>query len=297
MADTHSIETLALDSLADDALLASVRRLTARSNTTLADLLAYLGEVESRGIHRERACASLYTFCQYELRMSEDAAYRRAKAARRVRKFPELHPMIARGELHLTGLLMIGPHLGGERHAEILARARFRSKRELCRLLAVIDPKPEVPALIEPLGPAGSGRATHAALVQALAGPGRELPPGQQPGDWLESGAGEARDAELGEDRDAEAGDAGDAELGEARDAEPGDAGGFERPVQYKVQFTASQEYVDLVQEAFDLLGHPQPGLPCGVGHGLIGSRRSRRRRRSQPRVFAPAIRSVPPGV
>jgi hypothetical protein len=32
-----------------------------------------------------RACASLYTYCIYELRFSEDAAFRRVSAARLVR--------------------------------------------------------------------------------------------------------------------------------------------------------------------------------------------------------------------
>src|SRR6185295_2349562 len=128
----------------DDELFRAVQRLTARSNVDLADLLAHLGEVERRGIHRSRACASLYTYCIYELRMSEDAAFRRSKAARFVREYPELRDAIAKGEIHLTGVLIIGPHLGGERHAEILRRARFRSKRELARLVAEIDPKPEV---------------------------------------------------------------------------------------------------------------------------------------------------------
>src|SRR6187455_2938529 len=110
---THSVP---FESVSDDELHATVRRLTARSNSVLADLLAHLGEVEARGIHRTRACASLYTYCIYELRMSEDAAFRRSKAAHIVREHPEVRDMIARGELHLTGLLMIGPYLGGEWH-------------------------------------------------------------------------------------------------------------------------------------------------------------------------------------
>src|SRR5499427_5582265 len=174
-----------LEHVPDEELLATVRRLTARSNVALADLLAHLGEVELRGIHRTRACASLYTYCIYELRMSEDAAYRRAKAARLVREFPELHDAIVKGEIHLTGVLMIGPYLGGERHAEVLRRARFRSKRELLRLIAEIDPKPEVPALVEPIGPAPAGPATHRALVEALSGPVRNLAPGSRPEDWI----------------------------------------------------------------------------------------------------------------
>ena len=83
-------ELQSLEHITDEDLLATVRRLTARSNVALADLLAHLGEVEHRGIHRIRACASLYTYCIYELRMSEDAAFRRAKAARLVRQYPEL---------------------------------------------------------------------------------------------------------------------------------------------------------------------------------------------------------------
>src|SRR5689334_4259762 len=177
------------DSLAfipDDELFATVQRLTARTNVALADLLAHLGEVERRGAHRTRACASLYTYCIYELRMSEDAAFRRSKAARLVREYPELRDAIAKGEIHLTGVLIIGPHLGGEQHAEILRRARFRSKRELTRLVAEIDPKPEVLSLVEPIGPAASGVATHQAFAEALSGPIRALSPGKRPGDWIE---------------------------------------------------------------------------------------------------------------
>lgn len=78
--------------------------------------------------------------------MSEDEAYRRAKAARLVRQYPELFERIATGELHLTGLLLLGPHLDCERRREILDCARFRSKREIQELVARLDPKLEVGA-------------------------------------------------------------------------------------------------------------------------------------------------------
>src|SRR5512139_4126560 len=175
-----------LEHLPDDALLATVRRLTAHSNVALAELLAHLGEVERRGIHRERACASLYTYCVYELRMSEDAAFRRSKAARLVRRYPELRDALAKGEIHLTGVLMIGPYLGGDRHAEVLQRARFRSKRELLRLIAEIDPKPAVPALVEPIGPAPARGTSHAVHVESMMGAVRELPDGARPEDWID---------------------------------------------------------------------------------------------------------------
>jgi hypothetical protein len=67
----------ALSDLADEVLHGEVKRLAGRANTLLAELLARLAEIEARSIHRERACASLYAYCVYELRMSEDEAQRR----------------------------------------------------------------------------------------------------------------------------------------------------------------------------------------------------------------------------
>ena len=234
-----------LTTIPDDELFTTVQRLTARSNVTLADLLAHLGEVERRGIHRLRACASLYTYCMYELRMSEDAAFRRSKAARLVREYPQLREAIAKGEIHLTGVLMIGPYLGGDRHAEILQRVRFRSKREILRLIARIDPKPEVPSRVEPIGPAPVGRATQAAFAEALAGPVRELPKGSRPEQWI---------ADAVEDTPVDS----------ATNAEPELRAEAERPLRYKVQFTATQEFVDLLEEASALIGRgkPLPELP-----------------------------------
>src|ERR1051325_1065087 len=102
---------VSLEFLSDAELLAGTRRLVGRSNQLLAELLAHLGEVEARGIHRTRACSSLYTYCIYELRFSEDEAFRRVAAARLARRFPAALDAVASGELHLTGLLMLGPHL------------------------------------------------------------------------------------------------------------------------------------------------------------------------------------------
>src|SRR6187399_1889365 len=150
------------------------------------------------GIHRERACSSLYTYCVYELRMSEDEAQRRCRAARLVRQFPILLEMLAEASLHLTGILLLGPHLTDENCAELLARARFRTKREIERLVAEIAPCPDVPSRIVPLSRAGAadwtlsplddgspgfwGRNTWAAYVRALAGQVRQIEAGLDAG-------------------------------------------------------------------------------------------------------------------
>jgi 5-methylcytosine-specific restriction endonuclease McrA len=224
-----------------------------RSNQLLAELLAHLSEVEARGIHRTRACSSLYTYCIYELRFSEDEAFRRVAAARLVRRFPALLDAIAAGELHLTGVLMLGPHLTEQNLVEVLARAKHRTKRELGRLVRILDPLPAVPARIEPLGPAPaltvSATPTWEAFVQSMC-PVRNLEPGERPRDWTDS-----------------ANDPGFVPLDESENQPPtvaparvnGTTPEPLAPERYKVQFTATEEYVRLVDEAKALLSHSVP--------------------------------------
>src|SRR6478736_7082861 len=145
-----------LAAVSDADLLATTQRLAGTSNHVFAALLEHLAEVDTRGLHRTRACSSLYTYCIYELRFSEDAAARRSAAAKLVRRFPALLGAVAAGEIHLTGLLMLGPHLTEENHLEALGRAKFRTKKEIARLVRRLAPLPAVPDRIEPLGPATS---------------------------------------------------------------------------------------------------------------------------------------------
>src|SRR6188768_2802025 len=174
--------------LSDSELLANTRGLVGKSNQLFAALLAHLAEVEARGLHRTRACSSLYTYCIYELRFSEDAAARRAGAAKLVKRFPLLLGAIGNGELHLTGLLMLGPHLTTENILDVLGRAKFRTKKELAKLVRELHPLPLVPDVIEPLCPerAPLRRPTWQEFVSSFAPAVRELPPGERPCDWVE---------------------------------------------------------------------------------------------------------------
>lgn len=237
--------------LSDLELLAATRGLVGRSNQLLAALLAHLAEVEARGIHRHRACASLYTYCIYELRFSEDEAFRRVSAARFVRRFPALLDAVAASELHLTGLLMLGPHLTDENLASVLARAKHRTKKELARLVRQLDPLPDVPPRIEPLGPAPArlvpGAPTWSKFVGSM-NPIRELAPGERPRDWMDT-------AETVNDAD----DGNESALLPApvapEAAEPPAPARLD-PQRFCVQFTASEEYVKLIEEAKALLSH-----------------------------------------
>jgi hypothetical protein len=223
---------LAISSLSDPELLTNTRALIGRSNQVLAALLAHLGEVGARGLHRTRACSSLYAYCIYELRLSEDAAVSRVSAARLARRFPELLDAVAAGELHLTGLLMLGPHFTRENLGDVLARAKHRTKKEIAKLVRILNPLPAVPARIEALGPSPLAVVhTHPTWAEQVASfcPVRELLPDDRPADWVEPGklsVPERIEAPLG------------------------------KPLQYKVQFTATEEYVDLMERAAALLSN-----------------------------------------
>ncbi len=138
------MEDVRLDGVSDEGVLERVEVLVGRSNETTAELLAYLAEVDSRGLHLGQACGSLFAYCVERLHMSEAAAGKRITAARAARRFPVLLGMIARGEIHLCGVSLLAAHLTEENHAELLARARHLSKRAIEKLVAEIAPRPDV---------------------------------------------------------------------------------------------------------------------------------------------------------
>jgi hypothetical protein len=150
--------------LSNEELLSGVCSLVGQGRTILARLLAYLGEVEERRLDLQSAYSSLFDFCLRRLGMSEDEACRRVAAARLVRRFPVALDLIERGEIHLTGLLMLRDHLTPEGGEQLLRAAAGKSKSELQHLLAGLFPRPDAPASIQPLtgsmaspGPIGQG--------------------------------------------------------------------------------------------------------------------------------------------
>jgi hypothetical protein len=252
--------------LSNSELLANTRGLVGKSNQVFAALLAHLAEVDARGLHRTRACASLYTYCIYELRFSEDAAARRAGAAKLVKRFPLLLGAIANGELHLTGLLLLGPHLTAENIVEVLGRAKYRTKKELGKLVRELHPLPLVPDLVEPLRPlpASLRRPTWEQFVSAYAPAVRELPSGQRPSDW----ANHEGDATLTSEATVEPVSSTSSLPAPARVERPWLARpSVTGPQQYQVQFSTTEEHVQLIERAKALLARQARGKSLGELH------------------------------
>ncbi|MBI5709217.1 MAG: hypothetical protein HZC42_02790 [Candidatus Eisenbacteria bacterium] len=79
-----------LSHLPDPVLLRELATLVARDRATTAALLARLAEVDARRLYAPAGHPSMFSYCVHELRLSEDAAYKRIQAARLARRFPVL---------------------------------------------------------------------------------------------------------------------------------------------------------------------------------------------------------------
>jgi hypothetical protein len=146
----------------NDDLLSHLRELISVSNSTTAEVLAHLAEIDSRSLFAAQGYSSLFTYA-VSLGLSESAAYKRIQCARLARRFPVVFDVVASGDVHLSGLTVLSPHLTEDNHAELLAAARHMTKRQVEELVAARFPRPDAPNLLRRL-PAGrdlSGRDPH----------------------------------------------------------------------------------------------------------------------------------------
>ena len=137
----------------DPALLRGLRALVAQDRATTAMLLAHLAEVDARRLYAPAGYPSMFAWCVEELRLSEEAACRRIRAARTARRFPVVYGQLADGRLHLTAVVLLAPHLTPENADELLAAATHQSKAGIEQLIAEHFPRPDLPARIEALAP------------------------------------------------------------------------------------------------------------------------------------------------
>jgi hypothetical protein len=145
--------------LSNDELRAELLELVRAHRHLTAALLVHLGEVDARRLHASWAYSSLFGYCVGALGFSEDEAYKRIAAARVARKFPGVLELVQAGRLHLTGLLLVAPHLSPENPMELLGAACDKTKREIEKLIAERFPRPDVPASVRHLPTASPGAA------------------------------------------------------------------------------------------------------------------------------------------
>jgi hypothetical protein len=263
--------------LSDDDLLIELSRFVAAERAATAHLIELLAEVDTRRLHLGQGCSSLFIYCTRVLHLSEHVAYERITTARLARRFPDVLVALRAGDVTLTSLRLMGPHLTSANCRELLAAVRHKSKREVERVIAGLAPKPDVPASVwkvparrataqcGPLGGAaqptvGSSMPSAMRAPQALtstpslaAGCTEDAcgcrEPRAQP---ATPGSGEAT---------AKATDGPQRLMPTATALPPARPAVIAAlaPERYKIQFTASREMHDRLRRAQDLLRHTIP--------------------------------------
>src|SRR5439155_13696569 len=112
--ETRVMSSYSLAHLSNRVLLRDLAPLVAQNRATTAALLAHIAEVDARRLYLPAGFPSIYLYCVHELRLSEEAAFKRIHAARTGRRFPALFAAPAEGRLHLSGVVMLAPHLTPE---------------------------------------------------------------------------------------------------------------------------------------------------------------------------------------
>ena len=128
--------------LSDEQLLARIDSLAQEERERLPYFLACLGEADRRKLPDKIGYNSTFDYCVRHLKLSEDEAYRRIHAARAATSRPELLSALADGQLSLTAVSKIAPHVHRTDAPEIIARAEGKNIRELTEILAPLCPEP-----------------------------------------------------------------------------------------------------------------------------------------------------------
>jgi 5-methylcytosine-specific restriction endonuclease McrA len=139
------------DSVSDQALIGQFTALVKQDQRVSAELLRYLDAIDRRQLWAKLGYSSLFVLCRSRFNMSEAVAGKRIGAMRTARRFPVLLSMVARGEIHLSGIQRLSAHLTADNQREVLAAAKHQSTRDIEKLVAELAPKPDVPARLRKL--------------------------------------------------------------------------------------------------------------------------------------------------
>jgi hypothetical protein len=249
--------------LPDRELLTEVKRLADTERHATAALVASLAEIDARRLYLGEGCSSLFTYCTQVLHLSEHAAYGRIEAARAGRRLPLVLRSLATGDVTLTAVCLLAPHLTDDNHRDLLATARHKSKREVEHLIAALRPRPDVPSTVR--------RLPTATLLTANASPSAQISETDDP--VLRAPLHLSASTAAQHDADVESTSSPEsvAPTSVPRIAtapttrRPGVVAPL-RPERYRVQFSVGRETHDKLRRAQDLLRHAVPnGDPAEI--------------------------------
>jgi hypothetical protein len=149
--------------LSDDELVGLVSDLAARERRASVALIRALVVFDARRLYLREGASSLFSYCTQVLHFSESSAYNRIETARAARRFPRVLEALERGDLTLTAVRLLAPHLTPANHGTVLAAARHRGKQSILELIASLNPRPAAATVIRRETPQPSNATAAAA--------------------------------------------------------------------------------------------------------------------------------------
>ncbi len=135
-----------LKTVSDDELLRGLFEILKDSRRAEADLVAHIAEIDARRLYARQAASSMFAYCTEVLHLSEAEAWIRIRVARASRTHPMLLTMLRDGRLHLSGIVVMAPHLTLDNREALLKRATHQPKRRIEELVAELTPQEDAPA-------------------------------------------------------------------------------------------------------------------------------------------------------
>ena len=127
--------------MTDDELDQALVRLACTERKGLRFFLEHLIEFDRRNAAEKRAYPSLFMYCRGRLRLSEGESYRRIHVARLARRYSLVLDRVETGDVTLSVISVIAPHMNASNSKELLDAAAGMSKREAEFLVARLAPK------------------------------------------------------------------------------------------------------------------------------------------------------------
>jgi len=134
------VDNPALRSMSDDELWRRAMTLAAHERGATVDLVEHLAELDSRRLWFQHEFNGMFEYCVCCLRLSEDAAYKRIRAARAVRLFPPIVILMRSGLLSLAAVVRLHPYLDRPDAASFVKMGAGLRIRNLEKMLAVHQP-------------------------------------------------------------------------------------------------------------------------------------------------------------
>jgi hypothetical protein len=173
----HATAPSSLDSA---ALSRRLGELVGDERELQVDFLLHLDEYDRRRAYVEEGYDSLWTYCQRALLLREGPAALRIAVMRLLRRFPVLAAPLRDGRLCMTTVRLLEPILTEQNAGDLMERASGKSKADVERLVASVQPRPMPKEGVRKL-PDRSPAPPEAPLVLSIGGDAapaehRELP-------------------------------------------------------------------------------------------------------------------------